>query len=187
MRDRVGVLALQGDYQKHLDVLSAIGAFGTEVRTPGELATCSRLIIPGGESTTLGILLTSSGLDKAIVSRAGEGTPIWGTCMGMILMAKEVEGYKQFLFGILDVTVRRNAFGAQIFSFEEGLEFSGFASPLHAVFIRAPIVTRMGSGVEALARIDDQIVAVRQGSLLGTSFHPELTGDTRLHEMFLRF
>ncbi|MGI8924645.1 MAG: pyridoxal 5'-phosphate synthase glutaminase subunit PdxT [Fimbriimonadales bacterium] len=187
MPDRVGVLALQGDYQKHLDVLSAIGAFATEVRTPKELATCSRLIIPGGESTTLGILLTTSGLDRSIVARAKERTPIWGTCMGMILMAKEVEAHEQFSFGILDVTVRRNAFGAQVFSFEDGLEFSGLDSPLHAVFIRAPIVTRMGRGVEALARVDDQIVAVRQGLLLGTSFHPELTGDTRLHEMFLKF
>jgi len=187
MPEQIGVLALQGDYQKHLDALLAIAAPGTEVRTPEELSKCSRLIIPGGESTTLGILLTSSGLDTAINSRARQGMPIWGTCMGMILMAKEVEGYQQFSFGLLDIAVRRNAFGAQLFSFEEGLAFSGLDSPLHAVFIRAPIVTRMGPGVEALARVEDQVVAVRHGSLLGTSFHPELTGDTRLHEVFLAF
>ena len=185
MGELVGVLALQGDFQKHLDALSAIGADGREVRTPEDLSDCSRLIIPGGESTTLGILIRSSGLDKAIPEKANAGMPIWGTCMGMILMAKDVEDYKQFSFGLMDITVRRNAFGAQVFSFEEDLDFKGFDSPLHAVFIRAPIVSEMSDAVEELAAIDDKIVAVRQGRLLGTSFHPELTPDTRVHEYFL--
>ncbi len=185
MSELVGVLALQGDFAKHLDSLSAIGVEGREVRTPEDLADCSRLIIPGGESTTLGILIRSSGLDKAISEKVNAGMPIWGTCMGMILMAKDVEDYKQFSFGLMDITVRRNAFGAQVFSFEEDLEFKGLDSFLHAVFIRAPIVSKKAESVEELAAINDKIVAVRQGRLLGTSFHPELTPDTRVHQYFL--
>jgi 5'-phosphate synthase pdxT subunit len=178
----VGVLALQGDFQKHLDALSAIGAQGVEVRTPSDLEACSHLILPGGESTTLAILLRSSGLDRAISACS---IPIWGTCMGMILMAKEVEGSSQFSLGLLDITVRRNAFGAQIHSFERDVEFKGLDSPIHAVFIRAPIATRLGPGVEELATLDGHTIAVRAGRLLGTSFHPELTSDTRLHELFI--
>jgi 5'-phosphate synthase pdxT subunit len=184
MAKPIGVLALQGDFQKHLDALAATGAEGRQVRTPEDLVACSKLIMPGGESTTLGILLGLAGLDMAIAARASKGMPVWGTCMGMILMAKEIEGSDQFRFGILDITVRRNAFGAQVFSFERDVDFVGLDSPLHAVFIRAPIVTKWGSGAEPLARVDGQVVAVRQGNLLATSFHPELTPDGRLHEMF---
>ncbi len=186
MITRVGVLALQGDFQKHIDVLSALGADAREVRSPGDLADCGRLIIPGGESTTLEILLRSSGLGSAIVSRAQAGMPVWGTCMGMILLAKEIEGREQTSFGLLDVVVRRNAFGRQVFSFEADLEFRGLDAPFRAVFIRAPIVVSHGPDVEELAVFDGKTVAVRQGRILGTAFHPELTPDTRVHELFLQ-
>lgn len=185
MSERTGVLALQGDFQKHLEALASLSAEGVEVRTPAELAGCSRLIMPGGESTTLSILLRSSGLADEIPRRAAEGMPIWGTCMGMILMAKEVEGYRQLSFGLLDITVRRNAFGAQVHSFEADLDFKSLDAPLKAVFIRAPIATNLGPGVERLAELDGKTVAVRQGRLLATSFHPELTPDTRVHDLFL--
>jgi 5'-phosphate synthase pdxT subunit len=182
-----GVLALQGDFAAHGRILDVIGEDWTEVRTKEDLEDCSRLIIPGGESTTLGILLKLARLDTEIIRRIGTGMPVWGTCMGMILLAKEIEGSDQFRFGILDITVRRNAFGAQVFSFEQGIEMKPFEERVHAVFIRAPIVTRCGDGVEALATVDGQVVAVRSDKILGTSFHPELTGDTRVHRYFLEF
>lgn len=181
----MGVLSLQGDFGRHLDTLRSIGQRPLDVRTPSELAQCSRLIIPGGESTTLGILLRKSGLDEEIRNRAAQGLPIWGTCMGMILMAQRVEQYEQFSLGLLDVVVRRNAWGAQVNSFEADVEFAGMQEPVHAVFIRAPAVTESGKGVTPLAWHDGNLVAVLQGKLFGTSFHPELTGDTRLHEFFL--
>ena len=182
-----GVLALQGDFAAHGRALSSIEEPWTEVRTPGDLEPCERLIIPGGESTTLGILLKLAELDTAIVQRSESGMPIWGTCMGMILLAKEIEGSDQFRFGVLDITVRRNAFGAQVFSFEQGFSMKPFDSPVHGVFIRAPIVTRCGEGVEPLAEVEGKVVAVRSEKILGTSFHPELTSDTRIHRYFLEF
>ncbi len=182
---KVGVLAIQGDFAKHLNSLGALGVAAQEVRTEEELAECSHLIIPGGESTTVGLLLQRFGLGEAIRARASEGMPIWGTCMGMIMMAQEVEGSSQYSLGLLDVTVRRNAFGAQVHSFEAPVEVAGMPEPVMGVFIRAPIVTRTGGSVEVLSQIEGQIVAVRQGNLLGTSFHPELTDDTRLHAWFL--
>ncbi|MEO7454278.1 MAG: pyridoxal 5'-phosphate synthase glutaminase subunit PdxT, partial [Fimbriimonadales bacterium] len=182
-----GILALQGDFAAHARALEACGETWVEVRTPSDLDRCERLIIPGGESTTLGILLKLAGLDTAIPDRIKEVMPVWGTCMGMILLAKEIEGSDQLHFSMLDITVRRNAFGAQVFSFEQGFEMRGLDEPVHGVFIRAPIVTRFGESVEPLAEIDDQIVAVRSDKILGTSFHPELTGDTRIHEYFLSF
>jgi 5'-phosphate synthase pdxT subunit len=181
----IGILSLQGDFAAHRRAIEALGREATDVRTPSDLEGCGRLIMPGGESTTLGILLQLSGLDEAIPARVADGMPIWGTCMGMILLAKEIEGSDQFRFGILDATVRRNAFGSQVFSFEQGLEFRGIEGPLDAVFIRAPIVTKVGTGVEILAELDGKIVAVRQGGVMGTAFHTELTDDTRLHEFFL--
>jgi 5'-phosphate synthase pdxT subunit len=182
-----GILALQGDFAAHSDALQACGESWIEVRTPGDLEKCDRLIIPGGESTTLGILLKLAGLDIAIPERIQSGMPTWGTCMGMILLAKEIEGSEQLRFGALDITVRRNAFGAQVFSFEQGFEMRGFDEPVHGIFIRAPIVTRFGESVEPLAEVESQVVAVRSDKILGTSFHPELTGDTRIHEHFLSF
>lgn len=181
---RAGVIAIQGDFEKHLAALSKCGAEGLEVRTPEDLAKVDRVIIPGGESTTVGKLMERFGLGEALKSRVSEGMPIWGTCMGMILLAKEIEGYDQYRLGLLDITIRRNAFGAQVHSFEDEVTVSGLGD-LTAVFIRAPVVTRCGEGVEILASYRDEIVAVRQGNILGTAFHPELTDDTRLHEWFL--
>ena len=190
----VGVVAIQGDFEKHLDSLRATGREGlnlSEVRTPEALANVERVILPGGESTTVGLLMQRFGLGDALRRAASEGMPVWGTCMGMILMAKEIEGRpEQYSLGILDVTVRRNAFGAQVHSFEDEVSVQALKSGSEdfasmGVFIRAPIVTRLGDGVQAISEYEGKVVAVRQGRLLGTSFHPELTEDTRFHEAFL--
>lgn len=179
------MLSVQGDFEKHIEAVCALGEEAVEVRTPEDLATVDRLIVPGGESTTVGLLVRRFGLDTAIRSRVADGLPVWGTCMGMILMAREVEGREQPTLGVLDVTVRRNAFGAQVHSFEDSLAVQGVEGPIQAVFIRAPVVTRLGEGVVPLAEYQGQVVAVRQGRLLGTSFHPELTDDRRFHALFL--
>lgn len=155
------------------------------VRTVEELQTVDRLIIPGGESTTVGLLLRRHGLGDAIVARAEAGMPIWGTCMGMIMMARSVEGRDQYSLNLLNITLRRNAFGAQVHSFEDEVPIVGLDTPVTGVFIRAPVVTELGEGVENIGTYHDQIVAVRQGTRMGTSFHPELTDDIRLHQMFL--
>ncbi|HXH61714.1 MAG TPA: pyridoxal 5'-phosphate synthase glutaminase subunit PdxT [Fimbriimonadaceae bacterium] len=187
MGRRVGVIAIQGDFEKHVAAFQCAGAEAVPVRTPEELEGVDRAVIPGGESTTVGKLMERFGLGDALVERAKAGMPLWGTCMGLILMAKEIEGSDQYSLGLLDVTVRRNAFGAQVHSFEDSVEFEGLDTPLLAVFIRAPIVTRCGPKVEVLARYEDKTVAVRQGNLLGTSFHPEMTDDARLHELFIKW
>ena len=180
---------MQGDFEKHLEALRRCGLPSsnlTELRTPEDLEQVDRAILPGGESTTVGLLMQRYGLGEALKSRVGAGMPLWGTCMGMILMAKEIDGRpQQYSLGLLDVGVERNAFGAQVHSFEEELEVEGLDGPITAVFIRAPVVTRLGKGVEALAEHEGKVVAVRQGKLLGTSFHPELTEDLRMHRMFL--
>lgn len=186
MSERVGVVAVQGDFARHLETLAAIGVRGREVRTVEELATVDRAILPGGESTTVGFLMERFGLGAALTEAANGGMPMWGTCMGMILMAREVEDREQYRLGVLDVTVRRNAFGAQVHSFEEEIAFAGLERPVMGVFIRAPIVTRHGPAVEPLAFVHGSLVAVRQGRLFGTSFHPELTSDPSVHEWFLR-
>lgn len=185
MPQTVGVLAIQGDFAKHLEVLEGLQVAAREVRVDEDLAAVDRLIIPGGESSTVGLLLERYGLGKAISERAGQGMPIWGTCMGMIMLAKEVEDREQYRLGLLDVTVRRNAFGAQVHSFETELVMKPLPEPVTAVFIRAPIVTRMGPNVQVLSEYEGKIVAVQEGRILGTSFHPELTGDSRVHEYFL--
>ena len=186
---KVGVLAIQGDFEKHMDALKRCGVADlevVEVRTPEDLEGVERVIIPGGESTTVGLLLERYGLGEELKRLAAEGKPVWGTCMGMILMAKEVSGRPgQYTLGILDVAVERNAFGAQVHSFEDEVTVAGMDEPVMGVFIRAPIVTRIGAPAEAIATYDGKIVGVRQGKLLGTSFHPELTDDTRLHCWFL--
>jgi 5'-phosphate synthase pdxT subunit len=182
---RVGVLALQGDFQKHIDAVRACGADAAEVRTPAELDACERLIIPGGESTTLGILLHSSCLDRAVTERAEGGMPMWGTCMGMIILAREIEGSDQFRLNLLDIAIRRNAFGRQVYSFEADLSVEGMDAPFRGVFIRAPIVISHSKDVRELAAYDGKTVSVIQGNRLGTSFHPELTNDLRFHRMFL--
>jgi len=184
----VGVLSIQGDFEKHLRSLSLAGVPGErqrEVRTVEDLEGVDRLILPGGESTTVGLLLERYGLGEAICARAQEGMPIWGTCMGMILLAREVEGRQQYTLGLMDIVVRRNAFGAQVNSFEAPVEMQGLEEPLLGVFIRAPIVAAHGPEAVPIAHLDGQCVAVRQGNLLGTSFHPELTDDVRLHRVFL--
>lgn len=188
----VGVFALQGDVREHLQVLTALGVRPVRVRRPSELDDCDALVLPGGESTTMAKLARTFGLFEPIRKRLADGMPALGTCAGMILLADRiidgVEG--QETFGGLDVTVRRNAFGRQVDSFEEPLEFAGLADPVHAVFIRAPWVEEAGPGVEVLARVTDgaaagRIVAVRQGALLATSFHPEVGGDARVHRLLV--
>jgi len=188
MARRIGVLAIQGDYDQHRRALLRAGVpdiVVDEVRTTEDLERVERLIIPGGESTTVGLLLQRFGLGPAIQARAEAGMPLWGTCMGLVMMATAIEGQDQYRLGLLDVTVRRNAFGAQVHSFEDSVTMVGLTDPIAGVFIRAPVVTHIGVGVEVLARYEGAIVAVRQGARLGTSFHPELTADTRLHQWFL--
>ena len=183
-----GVLAVQGDFDLHVDALVRAGASKESivlVRTTEQLAQVDRLIVPGGESTTVGLLLERYGLGAAIKARAAQGMPTWGTCMGMILMAAEIEGHRQYTLGLLDVTVRRNAFGAQVHSFEDKVAVPGLDKPVLGVFIRAPIVTRLGEGVTEFGSYHGAIVGARSGHLLGTSFHPELTDDARLHRFFL--
>ena len=181
----VGVVAVQGDFERHAAAFRRCGADVVLVKTPEQLASVDRIVIPGGESTAVGKLMERYGLGDAIISSAGEGVPVWGTCMGMILMAKEVEGSDQYRLGLLDITVRRNAFGAQVHSFEDSVEFEGLDGPVTGVFIRAPVASVCGDAVSVLAEYGGQVVAVREGSLFATSFHPELTDDTRLHAWFL--
>ncbi len=187
MTARVGVLALQGDVREHAAALRSAGAEPVAVRTVAELDAVDGIVIPGGESTTIGRLLSLYGLLEPLRARVRDGLPAYGSCAGMILLADEVLDGKpgQPTIGGLDVTVRRNAFGRQVDSFETDLSVAGLDEPLHAVFIRAPWVERTGDGVEVLATVDEHPVAVRQGHLLATSFHPELTPDTRVHELFV--
>ena len=185
----VGVCAIQGDFEKHIEALHRAGLQPSqvqEVRTPEDLRQVGRLILPGGESTTVGILMQRYGLGAAIQASAAAGMPIWGTCMGMILLAKHIEGYPdQYSLGLLDIEVRRNAFGAQIHSFEDLVPVEGIEEPVLGVFIRAPVVTRLGDSIRAISHYAGNVVGVQSGKILGTSFHPELTPDTRLHEYFL--
>ncbi len=168
----------------HQSALHRLGLASKEVRTTEELDLVDRLIIPGGESTTVGLLLDRFRLGDAIKSRVASGMPIWGTCMGMIMLAKQVEGRDQYSLGLLDITVRRNAFGRQIHSFEIEIPFSPLKESVLGVFIRAPVVTRVGEGVQTLSVLQEQVVAVQSGRVLATSFHPELTDDVRIHKWF---
>jgi 5'-phosphate synthase pdxT subunit len=182
----IGVLALQGDFAEHMATLTRIGVDTREVRKAGDLEGVDALIIPGGESTTIGKLMARYGLDEAIRARAQQGMPIYGTCAGLILLAKEIEGSRQPRLGLMDIAVIRNAFGRQIESFEADIPFAPtLDQPIRGVFIRAPIVSRVGAGVQVLSTFEDKIVAVQQGNLLATAFHPELTDDTRVHRYFL--
>jgi pyridoxal 5'-phosphate synthase pdxT subunit len=181
----IGVLAVQGDVAEHAAALKRVGVRAQDVRTPGELAAVDALIVPGGESTTVIRLLERFGLIEPIVTRVRNGMPFWGTCMGMIVAAREVAGMDQKTLDLLDITVRRNAFGRQIASAEVPLDIPVLgAEPFPAVFIRAPWIERAGAGVEVLAALDGHGVFVRSGNVIGTSFHPELTGDDRLHRYF---
>lgn len=184
---RVGVLALQGAFIEHEHMLESLGAKAVEVRLPEQLEMLDALIIPGGESTTIGKLAVTFGLVEPLRKFAKE-KPVWGTCAGMIFLAKDI-GRDQPILGVMDIQVNRNAFGRQVDSFETDLSIKGMGDEsFHAVFIRAPLVTGVNekAGVEILSRLDDGgIVAVRQNHLLATAFHPELTGDSRMHQLFL--
>ncbi len=184
---KIGILALQGDFEKHEAMLRRIGVDSQQVRKPSDLESVDALIIPGGESTTIGKLMERYGLDVAIRERVAQGMPLYGTCAGMILMARTIEGSNQPRLGMMDIAVLRNAFGSQRESFEADLPFEPFETPVRAVFIRAPIVTEVGNGVQVLSQLEDKIVAVQQGNLLATAFHPELTDDERIHRYFLSF
>ena len=183
----VGVLALQGDFEEHIVALEDIGVPAAPVRTAEQLARVSALILPGGESTSVAKLMDAYDLREPLRGFARSGKPVWGTCAGMILLAERlIEGRPEPL-GLMDMLVRRNGFGRQVDSFETGIDVDGLdGGPFHAVFIRAPAVVETGPAVEVLASLDDgTVVAARQGNLLATAFHPELTTDRRLHALFV--
>ena len=183
----IGVLAIQGDFIEHINILQTLGVECREIRLPEQLSDVEGLIIPGGESTTLSRLLTRYNLRQPIKQLATDGKPLWGTCAGMIMMASEITENDPVPLEIMDIGVQRNAFGRQIDSFEQELEITGFdETPYHAIFIRAPVIKRVGSGVSIMAYLQDgRPVAVQQANLMATSFHPELTKDARFHTHFL--
>jgi pyridoxal 5'-phosphate synthase pdxT subunit len=187
---KVGVLALQGASARHASMLTRLGAEPVTVRSPADLSDISALVLPGGESTTMSMLLESSGLFEPLSERLADGLPALGTCAGMILLGRDIlDGRSdQRCFGAIDIAVRRNAFGRQVDSFEADLAVTGLAgedAPLHGVFIRAPVVERVGPEVDVLATVEGQPVLCRQGPVLVAAFHPELGDDPRLHELFL--
>lgn len=183
----IGVLALQGAVREHLNSLAACGAAVKPVKTLSELEGLNGLIVPGGESTTVGKLLVRYGMLEPIKQKAREGMAVFGTCTGLIMLAGEIDGYDQPRLGLMDICVKRNAFGRQINSFETDLSIPVLGSePLRAIFIRSPEVTAAGPATEILARYEEHIVLVRQGRFLAAAFHPELTPDIRLHRYFLQ-
>ncbi len=182
---KAGVLALQGDFREHARVFAEAGATPVEVRLPADLDGVDCLAIPGGESTTIGKLARAYDLVEPIRERARAGMPILGTCAGMIVLAREVEGGEP-LFGLMDISVRRNAYGRQVDSFEADIDVRGIDHRVRGVFIRAPWIERIGDGVDVLAEFEDRPVVLEQGNLLATSFHPELVGETGLHGYLLR-
>lgn len=191
MSTRIGVLALQGDTREHLAALGSAGADALTVRRRTELDSVDALVIPGGESTTMSHLLREFDLLEPLQARLADGMPAYGSCAGMILLASEIldagsAGREATALKAIDMTVRRNAFGRQVDSFEEDIAFGGLDSPVHAVFIRAPWVERVGPDAQVLAQAGGHVVAVRQGRNLATAFHPEMTGDRRVHELFVR-
>lgn len=190
-RPKIAVVAMQGDFEKHLQMLTRLGADASPARLPAEIAQADAIVLPGGESTTIGKLMARYGVDAAIQEAARDGKPIYGTCAGLILLARGIadgtgERGGQSTLGLLDVTVARNAFGRQVDSFEAALPVPALGpEPLRAVFIRAPYVVETGAGVETLATYDGKTVFVRQDNILGSAFHPELTDDDRAHRLFL--
>ena len=185
--EKVGILALQGAVREHASAVAEVGAHPVEVRTPEDLSGVDALILPGGESTTMSLLLRSSGLHEPVAERLADGMPAFGTCAGMILLATDVLDGRadQCSFGAIDLSVRRNAFGRQVDSFETTLDVDGLAGGgFDAVFIRAPFVERAGDGVEVLAAVDGHPVLCRSGAVLVSAFHPELSDDLRIHALF---
>ena len=184
----VGVLALQGAFREPVAAVASLGATAREVRQLKDIEGIDALIIPGGESTTIGKLLNEWNMLEPLRQRILDGMPVYGSCAGLILLCRDIENSDQPRLGVLDATVRRNAFGRQVDSFETNLSIPEIgADPLPAVFIRAPVITGVGAGVKVLAEVNGQAVAVRQNNILATSFHPELTPDTRMHSYFLSF
>jgi pyridoxal 5'-phosphate synthase pdxT subunit len=183
----VGVLALQGDFREHREMLESMGHEVREIRKPAQLEALDALIVPGGESTTIARLILSNGFQQPLRDFAASGRPFWGTCAGAILLARKVDRLDRPGIEVMDIAVRRNAFGRQTDSFEADLTVDGIeGEPFHAVFIRAPIIEEVHQPAHAIARLaDGTVVAARQGNLMATSFHPEITGDTRLHALFL--
>ena len=184
---KIGVLGLQGDVREHVAALASVDATPVVVKRADEVPSVDGLIIPGGESTTIGKLLERFGLLEPITERARAGMPLYGTCAGLILMAKHIAGEQAapHRLRVMDVTVRRNAYGRQAESFETDIDVAAFEGPFRAVFIRAPAIEAVGGEVHVLAEHDGEPVIVRQGHLLGSSFHPEMTGDTRMHRLFV--
>jgi 5'-phosphate synthase pdxT subunit len=182
---KIGVLAVKGAFREHLDTLASIGVEGVPVRLPADLEGVSGLILPGGESTTMRKLIARWGLRQPILDLAVTGAPLFGTCAGMIILSRQIEGGEEPVLPLLDVSVERNAFGRQLDSFEADLDVPVLGgTPVHAVFIRAPVIDEVGSDVDVLARLDDgRIVAVRERNVIATSFHPELSGETRFHRL----
>jgi 5'-phosphate synthase pdxT subunit len=183
---KIGVLALQGDFREHAEILKKLGVEPVEVRTLEDLEGIAGIIVPGGESTAIGNLMVSSGLLDAVRSFFYQGGPVWGTCAGMVLAASATTGPRQPLLGLMNALVERNGFGRQVYSFEQDLDIKGFDAPFTGVFIRAPFFEDVGPGVEVLSKVDGRVVAARGENILVTAFHPELTDDTRFHEYFLR-
>lgn len=183
---RIGVLALQGDFREHAGILRSLGVEPTEVRTPEDVNELAGIIVPGGESTTIGRLMVEYGLLDSIRAYFYGGGPVWGTCAGMVLAASATTGPRQPLLGLMNALVERNGFGRQVHSFEADLDVEGFDEPYTGVFIRAPFFEDVGPGVETLAEIDGRVVAARGENILVTAFHPELTDDLRFHEYFLQ-
>jgi 5'-phosphate synthase pdxT subunit len=183
---KIGVLALQGDFREHAEILRKLGVEPVEVRDVGDLEGLAGIIVPGGESTVIGNLMVASGLLDGVRSFFYKGGPVWGTCAGMVLAASATTGPRQPLLGLMNALVERNGFGRQVYSFEQDLDVEGFDEPFTGVFIRAPFFEDVGPGVEVLSEVDGRVVAARGENILVTAFHPELTDDTRFHEYFLQ-
>ena len=185
-RPRIGILALQGDFREHAQILETLGVEPVEVRTQEDVQDIAGIIVPGGESTTIGRMMVEYGLLDSIRAYFYQGGPVWGTCAGMVLAASATTGPRQPLLGLMNALVERNGFGRQVNSFEADLDVEGFEEPFTGVFIRAPFFEDVGPGVEVLSKIDERVVAARGDNILVTAFHPELTDDLRFHEYFLQ-
>jgi 5'-phosphate synthase pdxT subunit len=183
---KIGVLALQGDFREHVEILKKLGVETVEVRSIEDLEGLAGLIVPGGESTTIGKQMVQSGLLDGVRSFFYKGGPVWGTCAGMVLAASATTGPRQPLLGLMNALVERNGFGTQVHSFEKELEIEGFEEPFVGVFIRAPFFEDVGPGVEVMGKVDGRVVAAKGENILVTAFHPELTDDMRFHEYFIR-